>query len=634
MTTANISSKTSDDLLSEDLADAIALLDHTTNAEILIRENITHFSPESCSLILNKCSKRGEISVSPDIIQLLMDHGADPTYIPEGESKSAIENFSFYNGVFKYSDYGGHRKIALGDGNWQDFFIVATHPCYPLDKRNELHRIILEKHPMAEPLAIGNTMVKFDDIGTEGAPDPFACMMHVLSAANRCNGQPLFDTDLHGRPIKEEDSHLHLFDRSIEMLKNHRGDWVEQSRRLIKMSPQSLYDVQDMVNTFCEQVIMPNVRHHLPPEKLATLDCYELREQLINRMYHDFIKDKTLFDMLELSEKWHKHAETLDANIRTIPRVGQWHPLLKKNEILHVPDDVAKGWTIRNVTDAKDLNDVGDKLHMCIATKTELFLEGQNHVFVFYSPEGHPISTWRVALDKSEERNVVREGPQDAFAKSIHRTLHCMDRTDFGNNHNFSPECDAAFEWLRSSLKDGSIELQSNRIGETDESRKARVDSPVSDIERIVGFPLSSPEAAVRHQAAFELWANSADALLHNNRPAPDTHLPFNRATAVGSGAYKKGPDIGTRHGKFLVRDTLDVPSERLPESVSKRIKARKRDLSARDASVDSWYYGNGYDKIMREVLSPDHPELLPEQKFFLPDRIKIKQDQPNRSRA
>lgn len=93
-------------------------------------------------------------------------------------------------------------------------------------------------------------------------------------------------------------------------------------------------------------------------------------------------------------------------------------------------------------------------------------------------------------------------------------------------------------------------------------------------------------------------------------------------------------PDIGTGHGKFLVREMLDVPLERLPASISKRTKERARDLSARDASVDSWYYGNGYDKIMRDVLSSTYSDLLPERQFPLSDRIKIEQDQSNRSRA
>ena len=582
-------------------------------------------------LCKNRCGAK-------EVLRALMDVGADPAYRPENGLPRTIDEIHLRDLDMRSS--GISTQFCAAAENWEKYFAIVTHPEYPLSARKDTHKKLLKLFHLDENSNINPTQreqMKFiidaaKHTGKEGEPDLFACMMHVVLGTTMCTGSPTRPKNNNTNEFLDENNRDY-YGRAIKVLTSHPHNWVEESRQLLDIDKQTLYDVQDMLKAYCEQVVMPGVRFHVDPDYLNCIDSARLFQRVYEKACPLALEGKSLMGLLDMSYKWHNNQATIDTQIRTIAHKGSWYPLLAHDEVLHVPDNIAKGWTIRNISSMPDLTNVGTDMKICIAGKAEMFRKGVFHAFVFCDENNVPQSTWRLSLNKGADSS----DNEKIEAASIRSTLYTEERTGRGNDRNFSEKIQGSYEWLKSNIENGAIKLQDEKIGQTQESIAKGQSSQISGLERMVGFHLTGPEAEEHHQKAYDLWANSTslrapreDALNPRSPilPPPDVPgtVPFTRAMAIKYKAYAIAPkpDIGSSQGKFMIPEKL-TPAERLKDSIS---KDHTGDISLREASVDHFHYGTELNNIVREAVTEcfTDPEiaLLPERKYTVPGNLRL----------
>lgn len=494
------------------------------------------------------------------LIKKFMDCGADPTRTDKS-GKAVIDYFTQDGTRYVNPAYDEYKMEGVETATFiAALFAIATHPKYPthqkkvwnpaiekwdtINVRTDLRRKLCNKFGSSlETLPVNPV----DPVGT---PDSFACMMHVY--ANLCRVARHYNTNFNEKNWPPKDDRFSCNkDLALQMLKNRPSEWAMQSQILAGYPPKAVDRVWDTIREYGIQTVLPSIRYHVKPEHLETtindIDGKKLVNTVASEVLCHMGREKTLLNLLEISENWHHHQAAFDIKIRTIPRSGKWHSLLSdtKDNTLHVPN----GSKIVDITDEEELWKAGKSASNCIGGKGSGCRRGDYHIFAIYDRTGHTLATMQISLAAEAGKHAV------LMPSKPPRWMHFDDISGWGNDEYFDDAACEEVAWFKRGVMSGAIPIQIEHSGEisTPGYSHTLARSNFSELEAIIGFPLRGIHADQGHQIAHDLWARPQhvlipveDSSMSNDCPPSSMPFTFSNALQHGFAEYQLGPNIGT----------------------------------------------------------------------------------------
>jgi hypothetical protein len=322
---------------------------------------------------------------------------------------------------------------------------------------------------------------------------------------------------LNGKPVLRETS------RGKEM------DWERLSEAMQDVTYKKIDEIKDTVTAVSSYVARYMLAYHYRQEgktdQLAALTKEELEKELIpfkEEVAKYFLENKTLPQMAQMSDQWHKLLGTLlkssddQSTLRDFAMEGRWYQTAPQKEI-KVTMPHFTGYSIVNLTDAEELDSEGIKQKNCVS------------LFVDHCKNGYQIFSIR----KDGE-------PQTTMGFEVrHNALVLKQNLGFKNRD--ANEAEAAIEqWFLKEVREGRIKMNFTKIG------LGTYEPTKSEFENDIGVMVKDLTSE-RLNANFHLLAsiNRGDTYMFGREHKSASLRQFIQNLTMVKTHLRSGPDEG-----------------------------------------------------------------------------------------
>ena len=483
----------------------------------------------------------GKISELPILTALAKNGSIETLFVYAFSCQPAIENPAFLGALVAKALFVKDPRFDPHEGAGLPYVLPVEQGRDLYDLKTILATIESKIDTTERPLK-----TKLPHFSTKGATlansKEFFNYLQALSKINTIV-KALDDQHLNGREAGLES--VFISPLLVNFVHSCNEGWEALNAQLKEYSYENCRDVADFVKDVVRFLILPTLFESVEREKLGLLQPHNIDQflpQVALVVASNLFERKDPLTVLKLSKIWHDRREVFTKCLRTFEDTGfEWRPILNPS-VIKVGEPALAGYTIVNLTSAKELDQEAKALAHCVDTYVSLCTNGKNnHILSIRDPEGKSLTTIQLGVVKGiEDTDVNRNNPRYLFIKGSKSVLQVVQHS--GHRNSSAPaNAVKALSWLKAQLESGEIRINLIDYGD---SRSTAEDTSINYFENHIGLRDSSytVEEMNRRLAVFA-GKDVAGPRLRSSR----------NSGLLPSGSFEKGFELFASENGFSV---------------------------------------------------------------------------------